>query len=106
MGPHCSTAFLAMYQWAGQTRPTLPAVGISYIAFPALMAGVISLLRASGKGRCGWEPATVFFLACLPPFLMPILGYNHPQDLLATGLTLGTIACAIKGKWGCGLPPL
>jgi len=99
LGPHCATAFDAIYRWAGETRATLPTVGLGYLSWLVLMAGVIALLRSSGRGRCGWEPATLVLLACLPPLWMPLLNLFHPQDLMAVGLALGGLACARRGWW-------
>ena len=64
----------------------------------------MALLRASGRGRRGWEPATLLLLACLPPVWMCLENFFHPQDLLAMGLALGAVACARRGSWiGAGV---
>jgi hypothetical protein len=63
------------------------------------VAGVVALLRVCGRGRCGWEPATLLLLACLPPVLTPLVDDYHPQDLVAMGLVLGALACVRRSRW-------
>ena len=52
------------------------------------MAGIIALLRVSGRGRRGWEPLAFFLVACTPPVFTCLTYYFHPPDLLAMGLIL------------------
>jgi hypothetical protein len=104
MGPNCDTAFVAMRQWAGRSGALIPTIQIGYSGWLVLMGGLVAWLRASGRGRCGWEPATVVVVACLPPVWMCVEGYFHPQDLFAMGFSLGALACARKGRWaGAGV---
>ena len=35
--------------------------------------------RATGRGRCGWEPATVMFMACFPPVFIDPDGVLSPS---------------------------
>jgi len=63
------------------------------------MAGIIAWLRASGRGRCGWEPLTLIVVACLLPVWMCVQSYFHPQDLLALGLAFAAMACALRRRW-------
>ena len=71
-------------------RDALPGtLRIAYIAWVVLLVGIVALLRASERGRCGWEPATLVVVATLPPVWMCVAGYFHPQDLFAMGLALG-----------------
>ena len=61
--------------------------------------GLVSLLRACGRGRCGWEPATVVVVAVLPPVWFCIQNTFHPQDLFAMGFALAAMACACRSAW-------
>jgi hypothetical protein len=99
LGPHCSTALEAMYKWSFHSDAVASTVRLGYLGWLALMAGLIALLRASGRGRCGWEPVTLLFVACVPVVWMPLVELFHPQDFLAMGLTLGSIACVRRGSW-------
>ena len=99
LGPHCSTAFEAMFKWTFDSNAVASTVRIGYLGWLALMAGLIALLRASGRGRCGWEPVTLIFLACVPVVWMPLVELFHPQDFLAMGLLLGSMACVRRGRW-------
>jgi len=58
------------------------------------------LLRATGRGRRGWEPAALVLVACAPAVWMPLEQYFHPQDMVAIGLVFGGLACALRGRWG------
>jgi len=99
LGSNCSTALAAMTHWATEAKALNPTVQLGYLSWFALMAGVVALLRASGRGRCGWEPAILILLAATPFAVMPLLDDFHPQDLLAMGLVLGGATCARRGWW-------
>ena len=64
-----------------------------------LMVGLIVFLRASNRGRTGWEPTTLAVVAILPPVWLCIEMYTHPQDLVAMGLALGAAGCALRDRW-------
>jgi hypothetical protein len=98
-GPHCSHAVLAMYYWSLKTGATLPTLQLGYVGWVVLLFGVVALLRSAGRGRCGWEPLTVVLLALVPPVLMSLHEYFHPQDMVAMGLILGGVACVRRGSW-------
>jgi hypothetical protein len=99
LGSHCSRASEAMYKWSVASSAVASTIRLGYLGWLALMAGLIGLLRSSGRGRCGWEPVTLLFVACLPIVWMPLVQYFHPQDFLAVGLIFGTIACVRRGLW-------
>ena len=99
LGPHCDKAFPAMNLWSVQSGASRPTEWIGCLGWLALMGGVVAWLRASGRGRRGWEPATLVVVACLPPVWMCVQSYFHPQDLLAMGLCLGAMACARRDHW-------
>jgi hypothetical protein len=99
LGPHCSTALTAMTRWSARSGALTTTMKVGYLCWFPLMAGVIAVLRASGRGRSRWEPAVLVALACVPCVLMPLLDDFHPQDLLAMGLVLGGVACARRGSW-------
>lgn len=99
MGPHCSNAFYAMYIWSGKSNVILQSIDLSYVAWLPLMAGVIAIVRVSGRGRCGWEPLAILLVACTAPVLTCITYYFHPEDLLAMGLILIAIACSVRNRW-------
>jgi hypothetical protein len=99
LGPGCSNAYAAMYHWAHPTRVLFSTIGFGYLAWFALLAGAVSLLRAAGRGRTGWEVAGVVLVALLPPGWDALMNEYHPQDLLAMGLLLGALACALRRTW-------
>jgi hypothetical protein len=100
MGSNCSAALPAMTQWLQKASAVSSTVKIGYLGWLVLMAGTVSLLRSSGRGRCGWEPVTLLILACTPTTLMPVETFFHPEDLMAIGLALGGLACARRCWWG------
>jgi hypothetical protein len=104
LGTHCSKATAAYVKWGHHAHAQDWTLRIAFVCFMALVAGVVALLRTTGRGRRGWEPATLVLLACLPPLWMPLWSWFHPQDLLAVGLGLGAMACARRDAWiGAGV---
>ena len=100
LGPHCATAIAAINQWNVRTGALFPTVLLGYVGWPVLMLGVLALLRSAGRGRTGWEVATVVALACTPPVVMCLNEYFHPQDLIAVGLIAAAATAALRGRWG------
>ncbi len=99
LGPHCSTATAAMYKWSVRSGSAMNSVRLGYLSWLALLVGVVALLRASGRGRCGWEPVTLVLIACVPAVWMPLVQFFHPQDIVAMGLALCGLACARRSWW-------
>ena len=94
MGPHCSTAMQYAHIYGA-----VPILWMGLLGWIALMAGVVAVLRACGRGRCVWELAAVILIACLPPVCMTLTEFFHPQDVLAMGLALGGLALVRRGSW-------
>jgi hypothetical protein len=88
-----------MYHWSFSSNIIGPTIDAGYLMWLPLMIGAILLLRAGGRGRTRWEPITLLGLAVLPPAIECLVSYFHPQDLLAIGLVMGSLAFAIRGKW-------
>jgi hypothetical protein len=99
MGAHCSNASVAIYRWSISSHALNPTLKIAYLGWMVLMASVVVLLRTSGRGRNGWEAATLSLLAIAPPVYMCVATYFHPQDLVAMGCILFAVSCAIRGRW-------
>ena len=99
MGVHCANGYDAMYHWAQGSAAIFPTVGFGYFSWFFLLAGVVAVLRASGRGRTGWEAFAVVFVALVPVVWEPILGFYHPQDMVCLGLALGGTACALRREW-------
>ena len=99
LGPHCSQAFLAINTWSLHASAQHDTIEIAYVGWVVLLAGLVAMLRASGRGRCGWEPATLLFVACLPPVWLCLEDTFHPEDLLAMGFALAAVACARRSSW-------
>jgi hypothetical protein len=104
LGPGCDKAVLATNRWSFHAAALNPTTWIGCVGWLALMVGVVAWLRASGRGRSGWEPATLVVVASLPPIWMSVQTAFHPQDLLAMGFALSGLACACRGRWiGAGI---
>jgi hypothetical protein len=99
LGAHCDSAVSAISGWSARAGALTNTLRIGYVSWLVLMGGIVSFLRASGRGRCGWEPATLLVAACLPPVWLCLVEYFHPQDLVAMGLALGAMACARRDSW-------
>jgi hypothetical protein len=99
LGPHCSAAVATLDRWYSQSGALTPTVRVGYLGWLVLIAGVVALLRASGRGRRGWEPIALVLIACCPPVFMCVQSYFHPEDLVAMGLALGGLASARRGWW-------
>lgn len=99
LGNHCFTSANAMYQWAIKSHAILPTIRIGYVTWIALMAGTVAVMRAAGRGRNGWEPVTLLFLAIAAPVSECLTEYFHPQDILAMGLALCSLAFVLRGRW-------
>jgi hypothetical protein len=104
MGPHCEKSFIAINTWSERAGVLQTTLKIGYLSWLVLMVGVIALLRAAGRGRCGWEPVTLVIIACLPPVWTCVQSTFHPEDLFALGLLFAAVACALRGSWvGAGI---
>ena len=96
---HCAQDFQAINAWIGHAHTGLDLLRIGYVAWLFLLVGLILILRAGGRGRCGWEPATLIVVACLPPVWLTLESSFHPQDLVAMGLGLCAMAYGLRGRW-------
>jgi hypothetical protein len=88
-----------MYGWAERTLSLIPTIRLGYLTWFALLAGLVAIVRAVGRGRRRWEAFAVLLVGGLPIAWGPLLEFYHPQDLLAMGLTLGGVACALRERW-------
>lgn len=99
LGANCVNGYYGMYKWAQNSAAIFPTIGLGYLSWFVLLAGVVALLRASGRGRTGWEAFGVVFVALVPIVWTPLLDDFHPQDLVALGLVLAGAACALRREW-------
>jgi hypothetical protein len=99
LGTNCSTAFVAMYNWTIHASTVLPLIRIGYLSWLFLLVGIVALLRVTGRGRTRWEPAALFLAACVPALAMSLIIFFHPQDIIAIGLILCSLACTRRSKW-------
>jgi hypothetical protein len=72
---------------------------LGFVGWPILLAGFVTLLRVSGRGRSRWELLCICVLACTPAVADPIIEFFHPEDLVAMGLILLGLAAAIRRRW-------
>jgi hypothetical protein len=99
MGAHCSQAAPQMYHWSRDSYALFATLGLGYAGWFFLLAGVIAVIRASGRGGTGWEVLGVLLVALVPAGWATLLNYYHPQDLVAMGLILVGVACAERRRW-------
>ena len=104
LGHDCSKAVVAMIHWSQRGGAVWPTLWAGCVVWLFLMVGLILLLRASGRGRSGWEPTALVIVACLPPVWFCVEMFAHPQDLIALGFALAAMACALRSRWiGAGI---
>ena len=96
---HCVRALVATSHWIALSSARSPTMRLAYVSWFFLMAGVIAVLRSSGKGRRGSEPAVLLAVALLPPVFMCIGFVFHPEYLMAAGLALCAVSAAQRERW-------
>jgi hypothetical protein len=69
------------------------------VAWPALLAGFVLLLKTAGRTGTRAELAGCWLIAVIPALAGAYAAYFHPEDVLALGLTLGGLALAIRRRW-------
>jgi hypothetical protein len=99
LGAKCVTAVAALYEWSFHARALTPTLRFGYVSWLALLVAVMLVMRALGKGRTRLEVVTLAIVGCLPSVYMPLLQFFHPEDLLATALSLAGVAFALRGRW-------
>jgi hypothetical protein len=99
LGHSCLNWLAPMTRWSHQTHALTPTLRFGYLGWFLLAAGIVAVMRSSGRGRNGWEPAVLIAVACTPPVFMCLQNLFHPQDLLAMGLILLGVSCAQRDKW-------
>jgi len=99
LGPHCATAFSAIYKWSVKSGALQRTLQIGDVSWLALMVGLVAFLRTTLRGGRVWEPFTLVAMALSLPTLMPLIEEFHPQDILATGLSLAALASVRRGSW-------
>src|ERR1700690_379337 len=97
LGPHCSTAIVAMFRWSTNSNAIQTTVRLAYFSWIFVMAGAVALLRAIGRGRTNWEPLTLLLLAILTPVTQCITEFLNPKDIASNGFALGCVACMKRG---------
>jgi len=55
-----------MSRWSVRAAAAQSTVRLGYLSWLFLMAGVVALRRAAGRGRCGREPLTLVLTALSP----------------------------------------
>jgi len=99
LGSRCLTWLGPIRHWSTHTNALTPTLRFGYLGWLVLMFGVVMVLRASRRGKTGWEPLTLIFVACTPPVFMCLQYLFHPQDLLAMGLILCAVASVLRERW-------
>lgn len=104
LGTNCSNGFDAMFHWSVTSSAIEPTVRLGYIVWAVLLVGVVAAVRATGRGKSGWEIAAATAAALTFPIEMSLTYFFHPQDILALGLILVGVALFLRGRWAwCGV---
>jgi hypothetical protein len=104
LGPGCAHGFNAIFHWSVRSSAILPTVRLGYVAWVFVLAGVVYLARSTNLRNTGWEVAAGFAVALVPPVVMCLTYYFHPQDLLAEGLILAATGAFVRRHFlTCGI---
>jgi hypothetical protein len=99
LGNRCLGWWAPLNRWSARAHALTPTLRFGYVGWFVLAAGVVAVMRSSGRGRNGWEPAVLVALACAPPVFTSLNILFHPQDLLAMGLILLAVSSAQRDAW-------
>lgn len=99
LGNRCLQWWAPITRWSTRTHALTPTLRFGYVGWFVLAAGIVAVLRSSGRGRNGWEPAVLIAIACAPPVFTSLNILFHPQDLLAMGLILLAVSSAQRNAW-------
>jgi hypothetical protein len=99
LGNRCLQWWAPITRWSDHTHALTPTLRFGYVGWLVLAAGVVAVMRSSGRGRNGWEPAVLIAIACAPPVFTSLNILFHPQDLLAMGLILLAVSSAQRDAW-------
>lgn len=103
LGPSCAHGFTALYRWSTASAAILPTVRLGYVTWLILLAGVAATVRATRARNTGFEVLAGPLVALVPPVVMCLTYYFHPQDLLAEGLILLAVGAFLRRRWAlCG----
>ena len=99
LGPHCSHADVAFFQWAWTSGSFIPTLRLSYFVWPVLAIAAVYLLSTAQRSRRNYEVLALFMLAVTPTIYMCLNYVFHPEDILALAIILLSTAFALKNKW-------
>jgi hypothetical protein len=104
LGPGCVRGFNALFHWSVRSSAIVPTVRIGYVAWIVILGGVVYLVRSTALRNTGWEVAAGFAVAVVPPVVMCLTYYFHPQDLLAEGLIMIAMGAFVRRHLvACGI---
>ena len=99
MAGTCTHSTAAVRLWMARSHSVQDVAHVGLLAWFPLLAGFVLVLRAAGRGRRRAEVVGVMILAVLPPVLASLHTFFHPEDLLAIGLILGSLAAGMRSRW-------
>lgn len=99
LGFHCRDAYDAMYRWSVKSASVPDTMRLAYVSGAVLLAGVVGVVRASGRGRRLNEPATLLAVATSTPVAARVLEFHDLQGLVVMGLSLLAVAAALRQRW-------
>lgn len=92
----CSEDAVSMFRWHG---PLFFVWLLGLLGWPWLLAGLLLVVRAAGRGPSRLDILGVCLLGCSLPVAAALIQDFHPEDLFAMGLILGSLAAALRGRW-------
>jgi hypothetical protein len=98
-GASCQHSISSMFNWSTHAGVVTRTADLGYLVWPVLLWGFVAFLRTTKRARTMTEAAGVLMLAVTAPVVMTLVQYFHPQDALAMGLVLVSLAYSRRSKW-------
>lgn len=98
IGANCAHAFTSFFAWQGSSAEfpwVLRTALIAWIALTALGIAVLRTTQLRGTRAVWLVPA---FFAVTPPIIMALQEYYHPQDMWALAMTFAAVALWIRKR--------
>lgn len=99
LGVNCAHAMTLVGNWTNSGTILVALLRVGYLSWLVLAAGIVALMRASGKGRNRREAAVLMAIASSGPVVSCLAAYFHPEDLMAMGLVLLAMASVVRERW-------